>query len=153
MTNTKFFIPLNVPSAKNELKFNFKTKSAYYPKNCQEYAKGSKDYYKVYASSFYSHAGKLPKPLLVSFQLIRKDKRIFDYLNPIQTVQDAMVKYHWFPDDNYKIMIPIILPVQFNSDKYGVEIGLISNEEEFQELITKPLVNILKQPKTDDLFI
>jgi len=60
-----------------------------------------------------------PKPLLIGFYFVRDSNRAFDFVNPLQTVQDMMVSYGWIPDDNIKEMIPI--PVQIDGRYYHVD--------------------------------
>lgn len=61
-------------------------------------------------------------PLRVHFRPIRMTKRLFDYNNIIQIVQDMMVKAEWLPDDNMKYLIPVIEEYGVDKHNPGVEI-------------------------------
>ena len=64
-------------------------------------------------------------PLRVSFKFIRKSKHKFDYVNPLQTVLDLMVKYEWISDDNADIIIPVFEEYEYSKTNPGVFINVI----------------------------
>jgi hypothetical protein len=65
-------------------------------------------------------------PLIVSFKFIRKSKHKFDYVNPLQTILDLMVKYEWIPDDNADIILPVFEPYEYNKEEPGVYINVLN---------------------------
>lgn len=65
------------------------------------------------------------KPYRVSFKFIRDSRRKFDYVNPLQTVQDLMVKNNWIEDDNCDNIIPIFEPYEYDKDNPGVIIKVL----------------------------
>lgn len=78
----------------------------------------------MYGKEFREITENLPKPLKISFTFIRGTKHKFDYINPLQTVQDIMVKYNWIEDDNADIIIPEFKPYIYDKKKSGVLIEL-----------------------------
>jgi Holliday junction resolvase RusA-like endonuclease len=65
------------------------------------------------------------KPYKVSFKFIRKSRHKFDYVNPLQTVLDLMVKYLWIEDDNADEIIPSFEPYEYNKEEPGVIIKIL----------------------------
>ena len=109
------FIPGNVPSSKNNKvwtgKFFVNSKAT------QKYIKESKQYYLDYKDDFAKMA-KNKNYLVIGLHFVRKSKHRYDWVNPVQTVQDLMVKYEWIKDDNVDIMVPYPLKVENNYTTY-----------------------------------
>ncbi|UZJ39975.1 hypothetical protein OO185_02420 [Prosthecochloris sp. SCSIO W1102] len=53
-------------------------------------------------------------PLVVTFKIYRKSNRVFDYVNIIQNLCDALVKSGYLPDDDAAHLLPI--PLQYEKD-------------------------------------
>lgn len=51
-------------------------------------------------------------PILVGFHFVRGSRRIYDWVNPLQTVLDKMVKQGWIIDDSVDFIIPF--PIKMN---------------------------------------
>lgn len=78
------------------------------------------------------------QPYLIGMYFIRDSKRIFDYLNPAQLVQDVMVAggksdkkqrpQKWLTDDHSKIMKPLFLGEHADSSMPGVIIKIMPEE-------------------------
>lgn len=69
-------------------------------------------------------------PLRIGFHFVRKTKHKFDQINPLQTIQDEMVRYGWIEDDNITILIPEPLLVDgtyftYDPDTPGVYIKVL----------------------------
>lgn len=118
----QWFIPYNVPSSKNSKQWTGKILIS--SKATQDYKRATAKYYSLYGKEFREITENLPKPLKVSFTFIRGSKHKFDYINPLQTVQDIMVKYNWIEDDNADIIIPEFKPYIYDKKKSGVIIEI-----------------------------
>jgi len=94
------FIPGEVPSSKNSKQWTGTHLVS--SKTTQTYIRNTAKDYEKYAESFIQATNSLPKPLKISFLFVRGSKRRFDYINPLQTVQDLMVKHGWL-----KMIIPM----------------------------------------------
>jgi Holliday junction resolvase RusA-like endonuclease len=126
MGNKQWFIPGNVPSSKNSRVYTgrfFVTSKA-----TKTYKKASLADYTVFGKEFRKATESLPKPLTVSFKFIRKSKHRFDYVNPLQTVQDFMVDAGWLDDDNADELLPVFEPYEYDKENPGVVIKLISSD-------------------------
>lgn len=118
---SEIFIPGNVPSSKNSKVWT--GKFFVMSKIVQIYIKDTELSYSTHYHTFREQVREYP--LKVSFKFIRDSKRRFDYVNPLQTVQDLMVKYHWIEDDNADILLPVLEPYEYNKDNPGVLIKIL----------------------------
>jgi len=116
------FIPGNVPSSKNSKvwtgKFLISSKAT------REWEKNTIEYWQLFGPRFKKCIKQQPKPYNISFKFIRGSRHKFDYVNPLQTIQDAMVKNGWIEDDNADIMIPIIEKYEYSVKNPGVYITI-----------------------------
>ncbi len=119
-----FFIPGNVPSSKNGKQWT--GRYFVFSKATKEYQKNSRDWYLLYRDEFQKAVAELPKPLILEFEFVRDSRRKFDYVNPLQTVQDFMVDAGWVEDDNADEIIPRFRPYRYDKEKPGVYIDVIS---------------------------
>lgn len=55
-------------------------------------------------------------PYTIGFYFVRGTRHKYDWVNPVQTIQDLMVKYEWLEDDNVTIMYPKPFKIK---NKYG----------------------------------
>lgn len=102
------FIPSNVPSSKNSRITNRKTGMSFPSPTTQKYYRATKDAYIALKSKFKEIVKDYPKPYDIGFFFIRSTRRKFDYANPINTVQDRMVKFNWIDDDNCLEIAPFV---------------------------------------------
>ena len=109
----KWFIPRNVPSSKNSRRWTGKFFIA--SKTTMKYRKDTDSIYKKHAASFAKEFAKYESPVYISFKFTRGSRHKFDHVNPLQTVQDEMVKHGWIEDDNATFIIPVI--EDYNYDK------------------------------------
>ncbi len=65
--------------------------------------------------------GNLEYPLRVTFKLVRKTKRKFDYFNLCQNLADSMVKAGYLPDDDADHLIPVIEPYSIDKESPRIE--------------------------------
>lgn len=119
------FIPSNTPSSKNGRTWTGSHLIA--SKSTQKWRKFTKPFWKKYKQIFLSAIKGLPKPYNIEFTFIRKTKHKFDYVNPLQTVLDEMVKEGWLEDDNADEIKPSFGNYKYNKDAPGVVITILKN--------------------------
>lgn len=124
----KWFIPGNVPSSKNSRRWTGKFFIA--SKTTMKYRKDTNEIYKKYAKAFKTEFDKYELPVSVTFKFFRGSRHKFDYVNPLQTVQDDMTKHGWIEDDNCDIIIPSFKPYEYNKEKPGVIIEINEKNKE-----------------------
>ena len=118
----QWFIPGNVPSSKNSRRWTGKYFIA--SKTVMKYRKETAKLYKKQAASFRKALSKFNNPVYITFTFIRGTKHKFDYVNPLQTVQDDMVKHKWIKDDNCEYIIPVFEPYIYDKTNPGVIITI-----------------------------
>lgn len=131
------FIPGSVPSSKNSRQL---TKSGLFigSKATQKYRKLSTPYWIQYKDEFKEMIKDLPKPIIVGFHFIKRTRNLWDFINPVQTVQDIMVKNGWIDDDNISEILPVPLLINgeycgYDKTNHGVYIAVMENMcEEYQ---------------------
>jgi len=123
-----FFILGNVPSSKNGKRWT--GKYLIHSKTTMRYIKETKEDYLRLKKEFTKELSKHEPPYKISFKFIRNSKRKFDYVNPLQTVQDLMVKYEWIEDDNATFLLPVFEPYEYNKVKPGVLITIKPNNND-----------------------
>lgn len=118
----EWFIPGNTPSSKNSRQWTGK----YFitSKTVTKYRQATNASYIELKESFVKEFNQLELPVYVTFKFIRNSRRKFDYVNPLQTVQDDMQKHEWIPDDNCEYIIPVFEPYEYNKENAGVIINL-----------------------------
>ena len=126
MDDLEIFINGNVPSSKNGKRWT--GKYLIHSKTTMRYIKESKPEYVNNVKRFTSFVKKLNTPYVVHFKFYRKSRRKFDYVNPLQTVQDLMVKHHWLEDDSSDHLLPIFDVYEYNNETPGVLITIKKNE-------------------------
>ena len=89
------------------------------------YIKETKDIYQETGIYFKELIKDKEAPYKISFKFIRGSRRKFDYVNPLQTVQDLMVKYDWLEDDNMTYLIPVLDDYEYDKEKPGVYIKVL----------------------------
>ena len=118
LTNEKIFIPTNVPSSKNGKRWTGKFLIS--SKVTMKWRKETEPYWMLYKQQFLRMIKDKPKPYRVTFKFIRGSKHQFDFVNPLQTVQDEMVKYGWIEDDNADELLPVLVPYEYDKSHPGV---------------------------------
>ena len=121
------FIYGNVPSSKNGKRWTGKI--LIHSKATQTYIKASKLQYTLFKNKFISLLKGETKPYKISFKFVRGSRHKFDYVNPLQTVQDLMVKHGWIDDDNADEIIPVLEQYEYNKKEPGVIISVIKQDE------------------------
>jgi len=118
----EWFIPHNTPSSKNSRQWTGK----YFitSKTVAKYRRLTYGDYIKMKDSFRKEFDQLELPVYVSFKFIRGSHRKFDYVNPLQTVQDDMEKHGWIDDDNCDNIIPVLEVYEYDKKKPGVIIKI-----------------------------
>lgn len=127
----EIFIPYNTPSSKNS---RMRTKSGLFipSKSTLDWYKLTDWYFVQNKKLFLTLLTYLP-PYHIVFRFVRKSKHKFDYINPAQTVQDAMVKHGWIEDDNADIIIPYFKKYSYDKNKAGVYISVINTNKNVKQ--------------------
>lgn len=118
-----FFIPENTPSSKNGKQWT--GKYLVHSKQSQVYYKNTHDFWLNLQPAFVKELQKFKKPYKVEFTFVRKSRHKFDYVNPLQTVLDQMVKYKWIEDDNADEIKPSFGDYIYDKMNPGVTIKII----------------------------
>lgn len=124
------FIPGNVSSSKNSRVFNIKARRSFSSKQTQRYIKKSQLFWNKYRGEFKKMIETCDKPYMIGFHFVRDSKRLYDWVNPVQTIQDMMKSSGWVEDDNIEIMYPVPFKINdrystVDKDKPGVYIKVI----------------------------
>lgn len=120
------FIPGNVPSSKNSKVWT--GKFLVHSKATRKWIKETKQHFQKHKDAFRKACKKLESPIFVEFLFVRNSKRLFDYLNPAQTVQDQMVQHGWLEDDNCDILLPSFGLYRYSKTNAGVYISVINTQ-------------------------
>lgn len=124
----EWFIPGNVPSSKNSRRWTGRYFIA--SKTTMKYRDETDEYWKKYKSDFVETIAGKPQPYIIEFEFIRGTRHKFDYINPLQTVQDEMVKHGWLEDDNADILIPLVAKYTYSKTEPGVIIRYYEYDEQ-----------------------
>jgi hypothetical protein len=128
------FIPYKVPSSKNSRMMTSGGKFIA-SKATQDWKKRTRQYWSILRKDFVQQCIGKEGILIVGFHFVRGTKHRWDFINPLQTVQDEMTAHQWISDDNADIMLPVPLKVNgeywsYDKDKPGVYIKVLSSIEE-----------------------
>ena len=118
------FIRGSVPSSKNTKQWT--GRYLVWSKAAQKYVKDTESQWISNKEEWLRLIEGKQFPIKVSFKFIRKTKHKFDYINPLQTILDLMVKYEWIPDDNADIILPVFEQYEYDKDNPGVEINFLN---------------------------
>ena len=162
---TTFRIDGELYSSKNSRNIIWsKTKKRYYLLKSEE-AKENELYLvnklSMIRDAFKKETRFCAKPLVIEFKIYRQTKRIFDYINIIQNLCDAMVKADLIPDDNANELLPVFVPYEVDREHPRVEFKVrnkpevllfktgvkCSNDEEVAKLQTPNFLALLEQAK------
>lgn len=120
MGEVGFHIPGNVPSSKNG---KIKTRCGLISsKLTRDWIANTRGHFILHRAKFLEALKGKEKPYKIGFLFTRDSKRKFDYVNPLQTVQDQMVACGWLEDDNMEILLPVFEPYAYVKNRGGVRI-------------------------------
>ena len=131
MKKRTFFIPYSTPSSKNGKRWT--GKHMIHSKTVMNYIKNTKPYWQEYSEEFRGIIDSLQKPVYLSFKFIRGTRHKFDYVNPLQTVQDQMVIHGWIEDDNCDQLLPCFEKYEFDKENPGCYITITKNNQLYEE--------------------
>ena len=97
------------------------------------YIKNTKPYWEEYAEEFRAVIDELEKPVNLSFKFIRGTRHKFDYVNPLQTVQDQMVIHGWIEDDNCDEIIPCFEKYEYDKEEPGCFITITETNKPIKD--------------------
>lgn len=118
------FITGNTPSSKNTKQWT--GRYLVWSKLSQKYIRDTAAQWRDNKPIWLEMIRDKPYPLKVSFKFVRKSKHKFDYVNPLQTLLDLMVRYEWIPDDNADIILPVFEEYEYNKNNPGVFINVLN---------------------------
>ena len=100
-----FYVPGHVPSSKNSRAFNVARKRSFASQSANRYYKESESYWEEIKNEFLTRRPE-SGPIHIAFHFVRKTAHKYDFINPLQTVQDRMVKFGLLEDDNMDELVP-----------------------------------------------
>jgi Holliday junction resolvase RusA-like endonuclease len=131
MEKRTFFIPFSTPSSKNGKRWT--GKHMIHSKTVMNYIKNTKPYWLEYSEEFRAIIDELEKPVNLSFKFIRGTRHKFDYVNPLQTVQDQMTIHGWIEDDNCDEIIPCFEKYEYDKEKPGCFITITETNKPIKD--------------------
>ena len=120
MNDLEIFINGNVPSSKNGKRWT--GKYLIHSKTTMRYIKDSKGEYLEHTYPFKEFIERFNTPYVIHFKFYRKSRRKFDYVNPLQTVQDLMVKDDWLADARSDHLLPIFDIYEYSKQEKGFKL-------------------------------
>jgi Holliday junction resolvase RusA-like endonuclease len=126
------WIPGNVPSSKNLKRWNSKTNNSYDAPLVRKWKESTAEHFLNQRETFLKELEGLSLPYYIEFTFVRDSRRVFDYINPQQTIQDAMTFWGWLQDDNVVIIKPYFGDFKHDKNNPGVIIKVLRE---------KPLLN------------
>lgn len=121
MEDNKIYIPGNVPSSKNSKMWTGRRLIS--SKLVRDYTDSTQYDFMINKQKFLKMIEGKKKPYKIHFKFIRDSKRKFDYINPLQTIQDLM-KHGWIEDDNADILLPVFDEYEYRRGEGGVIISI-----------------------------
>lgn len=94
-------------------------------KASQEYVNVTKPQWRSHKAKFLNLIRNKEFPIRIEFQLVRRDKRRFDYVNLVQLPLDIMVWEGWLPDDSANYVIPVFKEYEINKELPGIRIKVL----------------------------
>lgn len=132
-----FFIKHNVASSKNGKMWTGSRFIA--SKSTREWRENSRQCWEDNKDKFKEQLVGLKKPYIVGYHFVRNSKRRYDWANPVNSMQDEMVKYSYLDDDNVTEMFPIPLSIDgeftsYDRNNAGVYMKIFTDPEEIKKL-------------------
>ncbi len=132
-----FFCPSGTPSSKNSRQW---TGKRFLPSRATiAWRAETQSFWEDNKDRFIEQLKDVEKPYKLGFHFVRKSKHQYDWVNPIQTMQDEMSKYGWIDDDNTLEMIPYPLCIDgqwssYSKENPGCYMKIIKDPEEIKQL-------------------
>lgn len=126
------FIPYTTPSSKNGRGVS-RTGHSFPSKQTTKWKKLTKPFFLEAKSIFENITKNKQWPLLIGFHYVRGKDDLYDWINPMQTIQDELVHYGWFNDDNVYQLFPFPFQIQGKFTSYdknypGVYIKILNQQ-------------------------
>jgi hypothetical protein len=113
------FIRGNVPSSKNSKQWT--GRMLIKSKTTLRYEKATKEQWEENRQRFLKLIDGKTVPYQIGFYFVRGTRHRYDWVNPVQTIQDLMVRYEWLEDDNTTIMYPKPFKIKGEMGHYDKE--------------------------------
>lgn len=126
---TQIFIPVNVPSSKNSKQWT--GKYLVHSVVVQRYLKATGVEWMENRDLFLTMIQGLNKPHFVHLTFLRDSRRKFDYHNACQIIFDVMKEWSYILDDNADEVVPVYGRYQYNKEKPGVIIRVLSEPPQY----------------------
>lgn len=122
------FIKGSVPSSKNGKRWT--GNRLIHSKATMNYIKASKGQWIENKEKFQKMLEGKKKPYVIGYHFVRGTRHKYDWVNPVQTVQDLMVSYEWLEEDYVDIMFPKPFKIKgsytgYDKDNPGVFIKVL----------------------------
>jgi len=109
----------NVPSSKNGRRW---TGKHFIPsKATVKWRKNTKWWWEKNKDLFKELINNKEKPLKIGFHFVRGTRHKYDWVNPLQTIQDEMTEMGWIDDDNVEEIVPFPFKVKKSYTSYNKE--------------------------------
>lgn len=106
----------NVPSSKNGRRW---TGKYFVPsKATVKWRKNTKEWWDDNRDKFINAIKDKEKPLRIGVHFVRGSRHKYDWINPLQTIQDEMVKRGWIEDDDTSNIIPVPFKINKSYTSY-----------------------------------
>lgn len=113
------FISGNVPSSKNSKQWT--GRMLIKSKATRTYEAATEQVWIDKREEFLRRLELKKAPIKIGFYFVRGSRHKYDWVNPVQTIQDLMVKHGWIEDDNTTIMVPTPFRIKGVFDHYDKE--------------------------------
>lgn len=126
------FIPFTVPSSKNG-RGTTKSGRSFPSKLVVKWQRLTKSDWLEGKKIFEELVKYKDNPLLIGLHFVRGRDDLYDWVNPVQTIQDEMIKYGWLNDDNVFQMFPVPFQIggkftSYDKDYPGVYIKILNQQ-------------------------
>jgi len=121
------FCRTSVPSSKNGRRW---TGKYFVPSKATiTWRKSTKWWWEKNKEAFQEAIKNKDKPLKIGFHFVRRTRHKYDFVNPVQTIQDEMVKHGWIEDDDISNIVPFPFKIKksytsYNKNRAGVYIKI-----------------------------
>lgn len=123
------FIPYQVPSKKNSQNIGRHKVTGkptlYKSKQYIQYIRATQSYWQNLKPDFLRLLEGKEKPYQISFEFVRATRQAFDYVGPLETVQDLMQEFDWIGNDDARTMKPILEDFGVDKNNPGVYIRVL----------------------------
>lgn len=101
----QLFCPGNCPSSKNGRRWT--GKFFVVSKSTKKWRQETKQWWIDNKQTFIDQLKGKEKPYKIGFHFVKGTRHLYDWVNPVQTIQDEMVTHGWIDDDNINEMVPV----------------------------------------------